>query len=106
MTEPFKTGLYSAIAADRFGTFVWADADGREVEITSTGPLSGYKFPDARVVSESLTGFVRVGRPDRSGAPQPGPSPDTLLSEPTWPSDPVGPIAFHDQEESYGGPRR
>lgn len=54
-------GMFSAAAAEKYGTVFWLTPDGREVEITAQQKPSDYKWPDATVVGE-VTKYVRRGR--------------------------------------------
>jgi hypothetical protein len=68
MPDEQPMGLYSKQAAERVGTVIWADEDGREFEITAVMRPSEYCWPDAIVVAP-VDHFVRLGNPAR-GAPE------------------------------------
>lgn len=53
-------GLYSASAAELFGTVLWTDAAGKEYEITAYDYPSSYKWPDAVFVADVVE-FSRMG---------------------------------------------
>lgn len=52
-------GMYSETAADMWGTVTWADADGKEYEITAYCEPSKYRWPDAVVVCSGPMRWVR-----------------------------------------------
>ena len=66
-------GVYSKNAANIFGTSLYFDIDGNEIEVTGvcrkealTQSLFEYDWPDKKVVSTKLVEFCRLGRKARS----------------------------------------
>ena len=62
MTEKVAEGMYSATAAQRYGTVIWADTNGNEHELTAIRyKPSEYEWPDAVFVAPVVK-YVRMGR--------------------------------------------
>lgn len=65
MTNP-KRAYYSPTAAEKYGSFIYRNAEGSEVEITGVEPgledTGTYKWVDAVVVGPVLN-YMRQGKP-------------------------------------------